>query len=490
MLPNTIPSQIVKKSIMEQGYIFASKISVLTLFILATLQQIFPLYTYLQHTIDIFSNITVKIGLSDYSDTIITLTPWLYITQSTPNNTDLHTLLILLNSVGGICITIFTWIFAITIIQSNKIAFSAGLIILSSLFMLIIPYIMIDCILFSILILGALLCLYQGWIKDSAPFWLIFGFLLTGAAGLIGGLIGFIVPCISSIIFLVWSGRLKRAGNYDGALAFGVMIIMLLAWASFIGSMYNGRELINISIKQQIISPIYALSNNIYLNLEHAITTIAIWSPWLIVLFFLPWEKAYRLPHIIITCRKTTPSQNWLWIVSFTTIVSLLFINTVSPFTILFLYPIIAIITAQALYTFSNTKSRRLYFTISMYFLLLGLGMFIIMIYPFIHDWLYIKIQLLETINAFFIDKKGIPIIATVFIILSIVLLKFTHREFCFGSLFITTLWTIPITFLLAYYTTPLFLQYNATTIQNQKKPYTKNLAAQICLHRPTIIIK
>ena len=234
----------VVRSFASKCFTILSSLNIVSLLILFALQNILLLTKYVPYILQYYDQLILKLGIATYSDAMIPLTPWLYLTAISPIN--LTSFLMITNMSLSAIVLVFTWLLAIITKQKKNVPFIAGLLLLSTMITLLMPYITPDSILFAAIILLAIICLYKGWMKSSAPFWLTIGFLLTGCAGLTGGLIGFFIPLISSLIFLIWRGNLQRAGRYDGALAFGLMLVMLLGWGSIISSMENGRELLKL----------------------------------------------------------------------------------------------------------------------------------------------------------------------------------------------------------------------------------------------------
>lgn len=464
----TIHNTSIIRSFASKCFTVFSSLNIISLLILFILQDFLLINKNIPYVIQYYDQVILKCGLATYSDSTIPLTPWLYLTTTIPQ-LNLTSFLIVVNISLAAIILILTWFLAITTKQKNNVPFIAGLLLLSAMITLLMPYITPDTLLFSAIILLALISLYKGWTKSSSPFWLTMGFLLTGCAGLTGGLIGFIIPLLSSITFLIWNRTLKRAGRYDGALAFGLMLVMLLGWGSFIGSIENGRELLNVITTYQIVKPaqmlFHAQVENWFLSLA---MICLVWLPWTLIIFLLPWTHFYTIPRRLIEYRVAFPGHNWLWINTIITLTCVIFITTVDPFSTISLYSFIAILTAQRIAILTEQKSLFLYLSISGYFLVVGLLFGFVSLYPIIQNWLPhgFETDFPNTIESFFFNKLGIVIASVICILSFFMLLKLTNRRSPTGSLIVVVLCTTLLAIVLSYYTTPINQNENIFFIQ------------------------
>lgn len=468
----------VVRSFASKCFTILSSLNIVSLLILFALQNILLLTKYVPYILQYYDQLILKLGIATYSDAMIPLTPWLYLTAISPIN--LTSFLMITNMSLSAIVLVFTWLLAIITKQKKNVPFIAGLLLLSTMITLLMPYITPDSILFAAIILLAIICLYKGWMKSSAPFWLTIGFLLTGCAGLTGGLIGFFIPLISSLIFLIWSGNLRRAGRYDGALAFGLMLVMLLGWGSIINSIENGRELLKLITTYQIINPAQTI---FHIQIRDWLISTAmiclIWLPWTLIIFLLPWSHFFSIPRKLIEYRISFPGHSWIWINTLITVLCIIFISSSDPLSIISLYSLIAILTAQCIISLTEQKSLFLYLGISSYFLVIGLLFLFVSLYPIIQTWLPqgFETDFPKTIESFFFDKLGIVIAAAICILSFFILWKFTNKRSPTGSLVVVVLCTTLLAIILSYYTTPT--NPNETTLfmqlQHSSTPATTN---------------
>lgn len=476
-MQNITPHSLVAHSFAARWFIILSTVTIVTVSILFGLQNIFHLCTHIPYAFHTYDQLLLEVGIASYTDKILPLTPWLYLT---PNNDyiTIEPFLVTLNAICMVIVFSISWIFALITEQNNSTAFASGLILLSSLLTFVLPYVSSDSLIFTSVTLFALICLYRGWLKPSAPLWLTLGFFFTGLAGLSGGLIGFLIPLLSSIIFLLWRGTIKRAGHYDGALAFGIMLVMLFGWGSLILSMDNGRELLLTLVDEQIIEPFHTIIHTSCQNCLSSIETISlVWLPWTLVLLFIPWTKLYTLPHKLVDYRNTHPGQGWLWITVLIILSCTMFISTVDTLSIIPLYSTLGILTAQGLLSFSGKKSRVFYLIVSLYFLIIGVILTSIALYPFIQEYLpnIFNVSIFKMLHEA-LTTQELFVIASFCVLLAVILWKFTNTASPSGSLLIITCCVTLVSFTIDYYTNTTDLKKNyPTTLMLDVPDNTKN---------------
>ncbi|MBQ7456769.1 MAG: hypothetical protein IJS54_04120 [Desulfovibrio sp.] len=83
-------------------------------------------------------------------------------------------------------------------------------------------------------VLFALVFLGRGWMGEGSWISLPLGFIATALAGLTGGLFHLLLPLLSSIVFLLWCLRYRRAQRSDAIFGFFCFLALLVAWLGFI----------------------------------------------------------------------------------------------------------------------------------------------------------------------------------------------------------------------------------------------------------------
>lgn len=166
--------------------------------------------------------------------------------------------------------------------------------------------------LFVTFTLLSLLFLWQGWVKPFAPFSLFFGFVCAALAVFAGGFAGILLPLLSSLLFLIWRGTFRRAGALDGALCFGIGLVLILGWLVWLGIEPATSPALDAFLevqKNQWGQGIWQTPADL-VQLAH----LAIFAlPWILILVALPWERLYRLPVHLWKDRTEQPAIGWLW---------------------------------------------------------------------------------------------------------------------------------------------------------------------------------
>jgi membrane-associated phospholipid phosphatase len=270
---------------------------------------------------------------------------FLYLLDAIPE-LDPPRLFLAANALCGLLFTAATWLLARGLGYDKRTSLAASLILLSTFsFLGITHYARMD-LLFATCIVLSQLCLCRGWVKDSAPIWLILGFVLAALACLIKGPLGLAFPLASSLIFLVWRATFRRAGGGDGALAFGSMLLILLAWASLVLLQEGGRDYLTSMFGRHMIERAMDAWHHKQLWWFYLLSLPLAWLPWTLVVFFLPWERLPGLLKAAGPARRETPGHGWTWIALASGLLILSVLSGKVAIYALPLYPFLAILTA------------------------------------------------------------------------------------------------------------------------------------------------
>lgn len=216
--------------------------------------------------------------------------------------------------------------------------------------------------LFTAILTLAGICLYRGWIKAFAPLWLFAGFALVALSTLAGGLLGLVLPLLVSLVFLLWRGTFRRAGARDGALAFGLLLVLLLAWGTFIAFGDGGRELLKTLLENEYLAPVLEAWKLQGQDSWIIVALLAVlWLPWTLLLLFLPWGRIGTFFKGIVVNRKQRPGQGWLWCSAIVTLAVLALLGANMPVLLMPLLPPLAVLTAQGVLNLSARGSPRLF---------------------------------------------------------------------------------------------------------------------------------
>jgi len=219
-------------------------------------------------------------------------------------------LLPIASALSALFLILLTWALARATGNDRRTAFASGLVLLTGFACMGLPRISGSDMLFTAILTLAGICLYRGWIKAFAPLWLFAGFALVALSALAGGLLGLVLPLLVSLVFLLWRGTFRRAGARDGALAFGLLLVLLLAWGTFIAFGDGGRELLKTLLENEYLAPVLEAWKLQGQDSWIIVALLAVlWLPWTLLLLFLPWGRIGTFFKGIVVNRKQRPGQ-------------------------------------------------------------------------------------------------------------------------------------------------------------------------------------
>lgn len=340
-------------------------------------------------------------------------------------------------ALASLFLVLLTWCLARATGSNRKVAFAAGLVLLTGLAWMGLPSLAGDELLGAALMTLTSICLYRGWKKDFAPLWLLCGFALVAVSTLTAGLPGLAFPLLTSLFFLTWRGTFRRGGARDGAIAFGVMLILLCAWGTLVAFSDGGRELLKNEIEVQFIAPIlYGWELQGRDSWIVFATLALIWLPWTLLIFFLPWERIGSFLRRIGSNRRECPGQGWLWCSLLVGLIVYALLGAVSPLLLPPLLPPLAILTAQGLLGIGERRSRIFFLILALVFALLGLLHAVISLYP-LAGTLPPVLAAIQS-SPLPLAMAAIPVVC--FLLFALLLWKAVDRSHSDGALLVFTL--------------------------------------------------
>lgn len=363
-------------------------------------------------------------------------------------------LLPIASALSALFLILVTWALARATGNDRRTAFASGLVLLTGFACMGLPRISGSDMLFTAILTLSGICLYRGWLKASAPLWLLAGFALIALSTLSGGLLGLALPLLVSLVFLIWRGTFRRAGARDGALAFGLLLVLLLAWGTFIAFGDGGRELLKALIENEYLAPILEAWKLQGQDSWIVVALLAIlWLPWTLLLLFLPWERIGSFFKGIVVNRKQRPGQGWLWCSVIVTLAVLALLGANMPVLLMPLLPPLAVLTAQGVLSLSARGSRGFFLLLAVLLIVLALLFAAANIYPLLLGELPAPLSALQPtpleLVAALVQTCGL-------LLLGIILWKALNRSFAGGALLV-------LTFLLLVYTAPMAYYATAT---------------------------
>lgn len=324
----------------------------------------------------------------------------------------------------------------------NRVSFAAGLILLSSLAFGVMGHFLSFDLFFAGLLALALACLYRGWVSRLSYVWLALGFALIGIATLTGGLIGLVIPLLTSLVFVIWRGSFRRAHQLDAVFGFALLLIILLGWLGAI-ILLTGENTYLYTLTRQIalpfLLPLWPPHDPWWL---YAARLPAGLLPWVLVLLFVPWGRVCGGAWTTLKAsRAPLPSEStgaaWIW-TAFVIGFAYLTITSNKPcLAFTSLLPLAALLLAKALLHLPQPNSRGLFLLLSVLFALAALIASALSL-PFAQSAL--NAQLPEAALKALETVEGLPVMAAVCAFAALVLWKFTRRSLPAGALLVTVL--------------------------------------------------
>lgn len=294
-------------------------------------------------------------------------------------------------TVAGLLLFILAvWLLAQAAGNTRQTALAAGITALTAFSTAVWAHLALPDFLFSACVTLSSICLYRAWIKNSAPLLMLCGFAFAAAAALIQGPLGLGLPLLGSLIFLIWRGSFRRGGARDGALGFGLMLVLLLSWIAYVAFDTDGKAYLNAWIQKYTASPVLALPQGE--EWTRAAQNLAwFWLPWTLLLPFLPWERIFSVPAAVWKNRTCDPGTGWLWCNLLSGLALLSLFPPDRPAVFLAVFPPLAVLTGRAATKLTPTRSR-LFFGLLGLLTAAGAALFGLLTLaehvPLVHDWL------------------------------------------------------------------------------------------------------
>jgi len=331
-------------------------------------------------------------------------------------------------AISGVLTLLATWFLALSAGYTRRMAFAAGLVLLSCLAFPALAH-RVGPELFStgLLTLG-LACLLRGWNKDVSFLWLPLGNVFVALAGLAGGVFSIMLPVIGTLTFLIWKGAFARFNKADGAVGFAVLLVLPLAWLAAMMLFGQGeaqlRELC-IQLITPFLPPYWPPKDPVWL---YAAALPPALAPWILAPFFVSWGSALARPFTLLaSTRKENSGSAWIWIHLAGGLLLLSAMSSKFCLNMLPLMPLLAIVLGKAIVNLPQANSRAFFLVLAGLFGLAALAL-----------GLAGLLQIVPQLQGFvplpypkgFTAIKGLPILAGICLLAALVLWKCIDRRF------------------------------------------------------------
>ncbi|WP_446425254.1 hypothetical protein [Mailhella sp.] len=321
----------------------------------------------------------------------------------------------------------------------RRVAFASGLVALSCVYISgAACYPRMD-LLFAALVTLGMTCLYRGWIKSFAPFWLAAGWLLMAAATLTKSPLGIAFAVVASVFFLFWRCTPGRLNSRDGLPGFFLMLVALAVW---LGALYLGGHIdyLRAMIGEQLAGRVLEGGHHGQMWWYYLAALPVIWVPWILLPLFVNWLSALRGIPAAVKARKTDGGSSWLWIWLVTGVAMLSCVQAKMAVYALPLLAPLAVLTARSLLRLTPGRSRCFFGLSAAILAVAGLALVAVDVFPFVRgylpaEWLaYVPAVALPWLEAL----NGTMYMGAVLIVTAVVLLSLTRLALPGGSLLVT----------------------------------------------------
>lgn len=324
----------------------------------------------------------------------------------------------------------------------NRVAFAAGLLLLASTGFTTLAHFLSPHLFFTGLLAFSMACLYRGWVSRLSYIWMAAGFILAGLSTLTGGLMGLIIPLLTSLIFVIWRGSFRRAHQLDAVFGFALLLIILLGWLGAI-ILLTGESTYLYTLTRQLFAPflipLWPPQDPWWLYLVRLPAAL---MPWVLVVLFVPWGRvcATAWPKVKASRSEGVNESSgaaWLWIALGIGILYLTVTSSKPCLAFVPLLPIAALLLAKALLTLPQHHSRAFFLMLALVFAVVALTLGALSV-PFALSALtpYLPAFPLTALQ----HMQGLPLMAGVSAFAALVLWKFTRRALPAGALIVTVL--------------------------------------------------
>ena len=367
-----------------------------------------------------------------------------------------------------------TWILARGTGHSPRAALAAGCLLLVSLTISGFSLCAGPGLLFTSLLLLSLFFLYRGWVAQCAPLSLLAGFVLAAAATLTQNPFGMALPLWASLVFLLWRGTFRRAGQRDGAFGFAAMLILTLGWLTWLAMIPEAKPYLAAVLQQWQVRDVSTVMTSWWLPF---VVLAVLARPWTLLLLVLPWERFYRIPVLFWQNRHNAPGSGWIVWSLLGGLALLPFMAGSAVSAALPLLPLLAIAGGKALMDLTPVRSRLFFGLLGLLLLVLAAATGLAALLPRVATWVPSTllaslenglaqlpcagsrlVPLMPLLDA----VQGLGVVAGTSFVAAVLLLKITNKAYPGGGLLLFTLSVVALVQPVLYLTVPSLLAYFA----------------------------
>jgi 4-amino-4-deoxy-L-arabinose transferase-like glycosyltransferase len=286
-------------------------------------------------------------------------------------------LVALLTAFSSFFVLTGVWCLAMAAGFGRRVALAAGLLLLCAPVTALFARLISPDIPATALALFALSCFYRGWQGRRSGFGVPAGFALTALAGLTGGPCYLLLPLLTSVIFLVWTGHFSRASRLDALFGFALFLAIIAAWLVMVilleradGYFYRLYGTFADDVKWSLLI-LWDASAWKRMLLETGLALL----PWPLLAFFVSWNRVLReAAKNLKAARAENVGAAFVWI-TFSVAVLLFLGRLVSTGPVIMVCCLTALLLGKALLHLSPFNSRIFYLFASLGLLVSAVGL-------------------------------------------------------------------------------------------------------------------
>lgn len=251
---------------------------------------------------------------------------------------------------------------------SRQVALLAGLLLISNYYFILRAHFPRMDLLFATFILLSHVCFFQAVTASQRQLlWTTAAFLMAALATLTKGPVGFVLPLVGILIFLVLERRTRAIFSRKmmvGSLAFIVPMLLYLTGVYLIsGEAFIRAILIDQTLQRALDTP--RLQGPIYYYLAKL---PEIFLPWSLILVFLPWRRMLA-SHRKNQSSAKSPGQRYLFISAATSLAVISVFDYKITFLLITLLPQVALLCAIHLHRLEKSRRTALFALITLLYI-------------------------------------------------------------------------------------------------------------------------
>jgi len=234
-------------------------------------------------------------------------------------------------------------------------------------------------LLFAGLIILSHACLFRAVSGPRQGGWPLAALVLAGLATLTKGPIGFILPLLTLVLYLLWRGEVRRLFTRAMGLGLSAMLAMLVLWVAGVALAEGPSFLLDTVLGKHVLQRATHTFHHREPFTYYFIALPLAWLPWTLFAVAAPARRLFSLEAwgAVWAGRRQAGPAAFLWIMVLSTFVFLSSLSGKVLIYILPMFPPLALLTAQAMTRLDADRSARFWAFVAGLWLALGAGLLV-----------------------------------------------------------------------------------------------------------------